>query len=125
MKATMGYKAKVMIAALMVMSSPAMAATGGLGGWIDNIINFFKKIAELMMNGAYLGGLILGIVFLFTCKSLAKPNQEPGKAAIAVSSLLVAIALLNYDRFTSDSSTTVTGSDGSDNSKVDKGDYGL
>ncbi|MNH36747.1 hypothetical protein D3C79_975720 [compost metagenome] len=77
------------------------------------------------MNGAYLGGIFLGIVFLITCKSLAKPNQEPGKAAIAVTSLLVAIALLNYDRFTSDSSTTVTGSDGSDNAKVDKGDYGL
>ncbi|MEM0550295.1 MULTISPECIES: hypothetical protein [Aeromonas] len=127
MDTKMGLKSKVIVAAMMIMSSPAMAATSttGLGGWIDNLIGFMKKISEATMNFAFLAGIIFGLIFLFTCRSLTKPNQEPGKAGTAFVSFILCVALISYDQFVKDGSKTVIGTDGSSNSKVDKGDYGL
>lgn len=108
-------------------SMPAFAdASQGLGRWVTNGIEFMGLVSQGAMNFALLAGVVFGLIFIFTCKSLGKPNQEPGKATTAVISLILCVALVGYDQFIKDSTKSISGKDGaSSGSAVNKENFGL
>ncbi|WP_323947437.1 hypothetical protein [Aeromonas hydrophila] len=108
-------------------SMPAFAdASQGLGRWVSNAIDFMGLVSQGAMNFALLAGVVFGLIFIFTCKSLGKPNQEPGKATTAVISLILCVALVGYDQFIKDSTKSISGKDGaSSGSAVNKENFGL
>lgn len=119
---------KVIVGFGVAAASMPVLADGkdGLGRWLTNGIDFMGLISQFAMNFALLAGVVFGLIFIFTCKSLGKPNQEPGKATTAVISLILCVALVGYDQFIKDSTKSISGKDGaSSGSAVNKDNFGL
>lgn len=112
---------------ISMVAMPTFAdASDGLGRWITNGIDLMGLVSQGAMNFALLAGVVFGLIFIFTCKSLGKPNQEPGKATTAVISLILCVALVGYDQFIKDSTKSISGKDGaSSGSAVNKENFGL